>query len=281
LRADCGALAKVCVPGTPVADLEPLLRQTEDGGDFVFAEERLQQLGPLLGINEEILMSDFATIGVDVDPDEFGVVAIGDVEVPAEDSHGRDDLARQLEMLHARSPLHVAVTQGDLVKIEKLVSEGRDINEIPAGVTTTALALASASQSPDFILRMVELGADVHKGQPGPTPLWFAVQAGKLENVRTLIELGADVNVHNPHVGSLLHAAVLGGSEEMTREMLDAGVDPSQTNAANMTPLQAVELQLNQLQQLKTMYGVAALERIEPVIQKLAAIVALLKAERH
>src|SRR5262245_19890517 len=104
LRADCGALAKLCVPGKAVADLEHLLRQTEDGGDFVFAEERLQQLGPLLGINEEILMSDFGSIGVDVDPDEFGVVAIGDVEVPAEDSHGR-------ETLHARSPLHVAVTQ--------------------------------------------------------------------------------------------------------------------------------------------------------------------------
>src|SRR5207247_887562 len=160
--------------------------------------------------------------------------------------------------------------KGDIAQIEKLIAEGADINAIAHGLTVTALTMASIDSTPATIRKLVELGADIGtKGKDGATPLRFAVQAGKADNVRALIQLGADVMKFDPQVGSLLHVAMWNPSVSVIRELLDAGVNPQRANAAGVTPLNVTQNQLHSLKEIEAKLGGAAPPGVRNVIDTL------------
>ena len=79
------------------------------------------------------------------------------------------------------------------------------------------------------------LNIDV-RDQEGMTALGLAIQSGKLENVNTLLSVGASVHIRDGHGGQPLHIAMLSNISrraEICRCLVDAGAD---LTIAMMTP---------------------------------------------
>lgn len=283
-EADCNLFIQYCRPDTEVSQLESALQQSKmadlQRGElpkFVFAEERFSLLAPLLGIPEEILTTDYSDIGRDVKPEEVNAQWIGAGEPPEAGASPFDDM-NDYEAMMPQSPLYAAAQSDDIDEIEKLVNEGAEINEIPHGYAVTALGIAASQGTPETLRRLVALGADLHKsGQEGASPIRLAVSSTRTDNIRTLIELGADLQEHHPQFGTLLHQATMFGSPEVIRLLLEQGVDPQITNAAGMTALQTVEMQLDGLQQIQDQVPAQAAEPFKQQLQTLEEVARALR----
>jgi ankyrin repeat protein len=65
-----------------------------------------------------------------------------------------------------------------------------------------------------------------NRHSPGSTPIYYAVDARRTENVKILIKARADVNRRNGYGEILLREALLAGTCEMVVDLLEAGADP-------------------------------------------------------
>ena len=134
--------------------------------------------------------------------------------------------------------------------IEALLAAGADPNAFEPARGQTALMWAAAENNADAVRALVANGADVaaRTGDPaaaeaggvfstevgltrdarsGPsfTALLFAVQLGQLDAVRTLLEVGADVNDTFPDGTSALVVAAMNGQHEVAIHLIDQGAD--------------------------------------------------------
>jgi ankyrin repeat/SOCS box protein 2 len=221
-------------------------------------------------------MTDYNDIGGEVRPEELGASWIGSGERPDVNSSTGDETDLYPQM--PPGPLHAAVARDDIAAIERLVAEGADVNAIPHGYTVTALGFAASQATAATVRKLVALGADLHKrGREGATPLRLAVQSGQVEKIRTLVDLGANIDEYDTQIGTLLHVAVtMQVSPDIIHLLLEVGVDAERKNAAGFTALHAVQSQLAGLRQLQGMLmGVAvptmtdqinALESIERIL---------------
>jgi ankyrin repeat protein len=122
--------------------------------------------------------------------------------------NGHTEVARLLDRAGARSEpltpveqLQAAAMRADTAEIERLVAAdpalpGRLIEAAP-GLPEQAVELDRA----DALRTLVGLGYDLNRTDR-PTPLHTAAFHDNLPMARTLIELGADPNVHDPHFDS-------------------------------------------------------------------------------
>ena len=94
--------------------------------------------------------------------------------------------------------LHLACSKGDMEAAEIFLSKGADIEKRDK-VGRTPLHFAAANGSnPDLIEMLVSRGADVNaQSDGGDTPLMKAITFVKPEAVQTLIDKGADPEIHN------------------------------------------------------------------------------------
>jgi ankyrin repeat protein len=91
------------------------------------------------------------------------------------------------------SVLHSVVDNEPLVKL--LVDGNADVNVLNVN-QTSPLHRAAQQGSPETLRYLIGKGAVVNRQEgDGFTPLVFAVLAGKLENVTTLLDLGADATI--------------------------------------------------------------------------------------
>src|SRR5262245_35327875 len=98
LAADCNRLLKYCRPGTDPSELEKLLAQWLRADvasgvmpSYTYAEDRLRELAPLLGLPEQFVMTDYNDIGRDMPPEEVGAIWVGSGEQAASDDTDDDD----------------------------------------------------------------------------------------------------------------------------------------------------------------------------------------------
>ena len=103
-----------------------------------------------------------------------------------------------------RSPLSTAVQTGDLLQVERLLSQGTDVSAAEAD---------------------------------GTTALHWAVQRDDVELTARLIAAGANVNAANRYQVTPLSLAALNGGAAMAGRLLDAGADPHQAALDGETPL--------------------------------------------
>lgn len=68
------------------------------------------------------------------------------------------------------------------------------------------------------------------------TELIHAAAHGALDDVRRLVEAGAEVDARSEHGGTALHAAALGGHSEIAQLLLARGADVNAENHQGMTP---------------------------------------------
>ncbi|MBN2270503.1 MAG: ankyrin repeat domain-containing protein [Sedimentisphaerales bacterium] len=105
------------------------------------------------------------------------------------------DIPKRFQNPRATRLLHQTCERGDLAEIQRLISDGADIN------------------------------ARSHENDGGRVPLEDAIEYGQLEAVRLLLDQGAEVNVRNRYGGTPLKLAAVMGDESIVRELLDKGAD--------------------------------------------------------
>src|SRR5262249_8872587 len=140
-----------------------------------------------------------------------------------------------------------AAVAGNIQEIERLVTAG-------ANLQGTAPMQPSINREEPLTARIL-----ASRGMAFPvTPLLAAIAHKRVDVVRRLIELGADIHVQHPLFGLPLHNAVSAGSVELVRLLLDAGADVNARNLQRQTPLQALETvrrTMGQVEALRAMNG--------------------------
>jgi len=137
------------------------------------------------------------------------------------------------------TPLHLASAGGHLALVKLLVDDGADVNALST-FGTTPLFLAAQNGHLEVAVALLAEGADVNlRGNAyRPPPLVGAVRFGRLELVRLLIDAGARIDWIDPTCGqTALHISVMNTDEAVTRDLLDAGADPTVRDQRGETPL--------------------------------------------
>jgi cytochrome c len=119
-------------------------------------------------------------------------------------------------------PLHDAAKDGNIELIEKLITQGADINEGTGFATPLYFAIKQGHS--DAAELLIERGADVNAPSIGGTPLHAASRAGLAELVRLLLDRGADPNARTT-TQTPLHLAARNGHIEVVRVLLARGAD--------------------------------------------------------
>ena len=137
-------------------------------------------------------------------------------------------VVRQPDLMNAKAswnetPIEAATQMGNRPIIEFLLDHGAQIDFF------TALALGRLDEVDNELKAHPDR---VHERGIHDLPaLYFAAIGGNLGVAERLLEAGADVNAR-AQAAAPIHGAVMGGSPDMVRLLLDQGADPSQTDYA-------------------------------------------------
>jgi ankyrin repeat protein len=128
-------------------------------------------------------------------------------------------------------PLPAAVITGNLEIVKLLIARGAKINEVH-GLYFTAMQFAAGQENPIILDYFLSNGGDVNLAMvPGAnypiTPLQQAAHDGQEANVRKLISLGAELSVDNEEAcyKNALQAASAQGHVEVVRTLVELGCD--------------------------------------------------------
>ena len=169
-----------------------------------------------------------------------------------------------------RQPLHIAVHNGNITAVKKLINQGANVNckdnknatpmhyaahknhtEIIALLAKHSaridsvddknfnpLCVAARYGNTESVELLYNLGADINTPptQKKFTPLHLAVKANSLKTVAFLIEKGALVNAVSTSGISPLHMAALYGYQDICQKLLQHGANRTLTNSQGDTP---------------------------------------------
>jgi ankyrin repeat protein len=133
-------------------------------------------------------------------------------------------------------PLLLAVRCQSVALTRLCLWVGADANGSPEW-RRTPLEVAVQEGDEALVDLLVNRGADPNRPGPAVPPLALAVTSGRPEVVRLLLEGGADPNVRSV-LGPTLHLAALGGHVEIARLLLAHGAAPDQRDSRGKTAAQ-------------------------------------------
>jgi ankyrin repeat protein len=155
--------------------------------------------------------------------------------------------------------LHTCARTGKPAAAKALLASGAAVNPGEAWRGQTPLMWAAAEGHAAMIRLLVEAGADLNarstvvtwerqrseeprdKWLPpgGLTALLLAAREGRTEAVKTLVELGADVNEIDPDRHNALIIALINGHFDVAGALIDKGIDVNATDKVGRTALWA------------------------------------------
>ena len=140
--------------------------------------------------------------------------------------------------MHRFTALHQAAREGNLAVLEALADLGADMAAVDLPLHTAMHYAANG----EVVRWLVAHGLSVQGNRDNDPPLQRACVDGRVDAVRALIELGADVHYLNMKRNTSLHFAVATESSgetaaKITRLLLASGADVSAVNARGWTPL--------------------------------------------
>ncbi|MBI2677057.1 MAG: ankyrin repeat domain-containing protein [Candidatus Yanofskybacteria bacterium] len=119
------------------------------------------------------------------------------------------------------------------------------MNEVCQRLSIQDSVLLSASRAnlPKTIKAVIEEGVDpnIKRLTDGYTPLLLAAWDGLLDNVRVLVEAGADINAVSNEGGSALMLAAQRGWREIVEYLLSRGADKTLVDLEGYTALGAAQ----------------------------------------
>ena len=143
-------------------------------------------------------------------------------------AYGADPNAR--ESARGQTPLMWAAAEGNVAAIKVLVEAGADINARTGSTAAAAPAGRGGRPAPNGggVFTGAVGGAEptaAAAARPSFTALLFAVQLGRMESVKALVESGASVNDTLPDGTSALVLATQNGNWELGAYLIDRGAD--------------------------------------------------------
>lgn len=135
------------------------------------------------------------------------------------------------------APLAAAVARGDGAEVRRLLA-GRD-PDARGRDDATLLVQAIVDGQRDSALALLDAGADPNlPAQGGETPVHAAAFARDPALLALVLGRGGDPDIANPATGATpLMAAILGAGADQVRMLLDAGADPAIADRLGDTPL--------------------------------------------
>jgi len=119
--------------------------------------------------------------------------------------------------------LSYAVNASQLQAVQRLLDSGADANRM-AG-STTLLTLAVRSGNAEIVKLLLDKGADSNKQQNGRTVLFEAVQKGLSDVTKILLDAGADPNAQTPEGDNLLFYTLDHDQPENVKQLIEHGAD--------------------------------------------------------
>lgn len=137
------------------------------------------------------------------------------------------------------SELRVAATEGDLNRVQELLSRGVDVNRPLGSKSNSVLNRAIEGGNAAVVAAVLDAGADPNAiSETGMTPLFFATFFGNPAIVQLLIKHGARTDVvEERHRNTALLTAVRKGHVEAVDALIKAGADPNQGREWGDAPL--------------------------------------------
>lgn len=135
------------------------------------------------------------------------------------------------------TPLLYAMSQQKIAAMKALVAAGADPLADAPGLMESPLGTAAASSNPALLRALLDAGCDPATVSERAAPLLIlAIDAGRLDNVRLLIEAGADIDTSDAAGNSALVEAFLNMEYDLLYWLLERGADPrrSRWNVAAM-----------------------------------------------
>ncbi len=137
-----------------------------------------------------------------------------------------------------RTPIRVAIENGDLASVFKLLEAGADVNATTAD-QVGSLGVAVERGETAIIEKLLTAGARADGRMPdGERILPWAIRNGRLVLVRAMVKSGADPHQRDRSGNPLLHVAMASGRRDLTDLLVGLGADPGATGAAGETTLQ-------------------------------------------
>ena len=166
-----------------------------------------------------------------------------------------------------RTPLMCACYKGGrLDNIKRLLELGADIQQLEFNDGWSALHFAARDSSPEIIEYLLSLGMTVNMtDKSGRTPLMCAcLKGGRLDNIKRLLELGADIQQLEFNDGwSALHFAARDSSPEIIEYLLSLGMTVNMTSKTGQTPLMCACYKGGRLDNIKRLLELGADIQIE------------------
>lgn len=139
-------------------------------------------------------------------------------------------LALLVALEAAAAELHDAARRGDLAAVERLLSDGAQV-EATDGSGATPLYVAASEGHAAVVARLLAAGGDPRRQASGSfgstgTPIHAAVRHGHLDVVRLLLEAGVDPNLPDDGVGPPLHTALRRGQTAAADLLRSLGARP-------------------------------------------------------
>ena len=143
-----------------------------------------------------------------------------------------------------KTALHLAVQKGYDKLVEFLLQHVHPM-DIPKGAKFSLMQMAASNGRARICKLLALKGVSIEeRNELGETPLHLATKANKLEAMRTLIDLGADVSAQTYDVGMQpMHYSCMYGYSDATIMLLEAGADAHAPNRTRLgrTPLETAK----------------------------------------
>jgi ankyrin repeat protein len=132
----------------------------------------------------------------------------------------------EMESMRGHAALLDAAQLGKAKVVKLLLDRGANIRATDAS-GSTALHNAASGPDPAAVALLVHAGAHIEAEDNIGTPLMHAALHGRIDGMRALVNLGANVNAINPRGYSVLWLAVNSGDRATVKWLLEAGADPN------------------------------------------------------